>query len=25
MQPPAWPAGQTIQVFQCGRISFHEQ
>jgi len=25
MQPPAWPASQTIQVFQCGRISFHEQ
>ena len=25
MKPPAWPAGQVIQVFQCGRISFHEQ
>lgn len=25
MQPPAWPPGQTLQVFQCGRISFHEQ
>ncbi len=25
MQPPAWQPGQVIQVFQCGRISFHEQ
>lgn len=25
MSPPAWPSGQVFQVFQCGRISFHEQ
>jgi len=25
MKPPAWPAKQVVQVFQCGRISFHEQ
>jgi arylsulfatase A-like enzyme len=25
MRPPAWQPKQIIQVFQCGRISFHEQ
>lgn len=25
MQPPAWEPKQIVQVFQCGRISFHEQ
>jgi arylsulfatase A-like enzyme len=25
MRPPAWQPKQILQVFQCGRISFHEQ
>jgi len=25
MRQPAWPSNQVVQVFQCGRISFHEQ
>jgi uncharacterized sulfatase len=25
MKPPAWPPKQILQVFQCGRIVFHEQ
>lgn len=25
MKPPKWPAGAILQVFECGRISFHEQ
>jgi hypothetical protein len=25
MKQPAWPPSQVVQVFQCGRISFHEQ
>jgi arylsulfatase A-like enzyme len=25
MKPPRWPAGAVLQVFQCGRIAFHEQ
>jgi arylsulfatase A-like enzyme len=25
MKPPAWPATKVYQIFQCGRISYHEQ
>ena len=25
MKPPAWQPKQIVQIFQCGRISFHEQ
>lgn len=24
MKPPAWPMKETLQIFQCGRISFHD-
>jgi hypothetical protein len=25
MKPSAWTPKQTVQIFQCGRISFHTQ
>lgn len=25
MKPSVWPSKQVVQIFQCGRISFHEQ